>query len=81
MKIPHSDSIQELAAFWSVHSVTDFESELEEVTESVFARQVANVVRVPLSVDERSAVRRIATSRGVEEAALIREWVREKLHS
>ncbi len=35
-KIPQTDSIQELADFWDTHDLTDFEDELEEVSESVF---------------------------------------------
>jgi hypothetical protein len=80
MKIPKTDSIEELAAFWSAHSVTEFESELEEVTQPVFVRQQGTVVPVALSEEERSAVHRIAAARGVEDSALIREWVKEKLH-
>lgn len=79
MRLPKTDSIQELAEFWDSHSVTDFDHQLEEVRERVFAHQWAHAVRVPLSAEERLAVRRIAASRGVEEAALIREWVKEKL--
>ncbi len=37
-KIPVTDSIEELARFWNTHSLTDFEGELEEVTEPVFRR-------------------------------------------
>jgi hypothetical protein len=81
MRIPNTDSIQELAEFWDTHSVTEFADQLEEVSEPVFARAMANAVRVPLSAEERLAIRRIAASRGLEEAALIREWVKEKLHS
>lgn len=81
MKIPKTDSIQELADFWDAHSITEFEDQLQEVGDPVFARHLTNAVRVPLTAEERLAVRRIAASRGVEEAALIREWVREKLHS
>ena len=35
-KIPQTDSIEELARFWDTHDLTDFEDELEEVTEPVF---------------------------------------------
>lgn len=38
-KIPQTDSIQELAQFWQTHDVTDFEDELEEVTEAIFERK------------------------------------------
>ena len=79
MRIPETDSIQELAEFWDTHSVTEFDEQLEEVDDAVFVRDV-DTVRVPLSADERQALRRIAASRGLHEAALIREWVKEKLH-
>lgn len=36
IKIPQTDSIQELAHFWDTHGLTDFEDELEEVREPVF---------------------------------------------
>ena len=76
-RIPRTDSIQELAAFWQNHDVTDFEDELEEVSEPVFHR--AHVVAVPLTGDERQAIRHAAAARGVDEAALIHEWVKERL--
>lgn len=77
-KMPKTDSIQELAAFWQGHDVTDFEDELEEVPGPVFQR--AHVVAVPLTRDEHEALREAAASRGIDEAALIREWVKERLH-
>ena len=76
-QIPTTDSIQELATFWQHHDVTNFEDELEEVPEPVFQR--AHVVGVPLTGDEHKAVRDVAASRGLDEAALIREWVKEGL--
>lgn len=80
MKIPKTDSIRELAEFWDTHDLTDFTDELEEVTQPVFSRPAPSSVTVPLSVSERAAIRQIASSRGLEEAALIRQWVQEKLH-
>lgn len=79
MKIPSTDSIRELAEFWDTHDLADFADELEEVPEAVFSHR-ADSVRVPLNPDEIQAVRKIAASRGVGEAAVIQEWVREKLH-
>jgi hypothetical protein len=35
-KIPETDSVEELARFWDTHDLTDFEDELEEVSEPVF---------------------------------------------
>jgi len=39
--IPKTDSIQELAAFWDSHDATEFESQLEEMSEPVFQREPA----------------------------------------
>ena len=75
--MPKTDSIHELATFWQHHDVTDFEGELEEVPGPVFQR--AHVVGVPLTGDEHKAVRQAAASRGLDEAELIREWVKERL--
>jgi predicted phosphatase len=77
-QIPKTDSIQELAAFWQHHDVTDFEDELEDVSGRAFQR--AHVVGVPLTGDEHQAVREAAASRGIGEAALIHERVKERLH-
>ena len=80
LKIPETDSIEELARFWDTHDLTDYEEHLEEVIEPVFQRQVETVA-VPLQAQEIQAVRRIAESQGVDYVALIQGWVLEKLHS
>jgi hypothetical protein len=76
-KLPKTDSIHELAEFWQCHDVTDFEDEPEEVSGLLFQR--AHVIGVPLTGDEHQAVRDAAASRGIDEAALIHEWVKERL--
>jgi CopG antitoxin of type II toxin-antitoxin system len=76
-KMPTTDSIQELADFWQHHDVTDFESDLEEVSEPVFRRTY--IVGVALTSDEHQAIRDAANRRGVDEAAVIHEWIKEKL--
>ena len=78
LKIPETDSIAELARFWDAHDLTDFEDELEEVTEPVFERE-AQTVSVPLQPQEIEEIKRIADSQGVEFSALLRGWVLEKL--
>lgn len=78
LKIPKTDSIQELARFWDAHDITDFEDQLEEVTEPVFERQT--VIKVQLLPEEAEAVEELAKSRGVSYADLIREWVLERIH-
>jgi len=37
-RLPDTDSVEELAGFWDHHDLTDFEHDLEEVSEPVFVR-------------------------------------------
>ena len=80
-RIPQTDSIRKLAQFWDTHDVTDFDEELEEVTEPVFRPKRKAVVTVRLAASEAAALRRLAKSRGVGAAALIQEWVRQKVQA
>jgi predicted DNA binding CopG/RHH family protein len=78
-RLPQTDSIQELANFWDTHDLTEFEDELDEVTEHVF--EPATVIPLNLESDEVEAVRRIAEAEGIADAELIRGWIREKIHA
>lgn len=80
LEIPETDSITGLARFWDTHDLTDFEDQLEKVTEPVFQRKTTTVW-VSLQPQEVEAVRQIADSEGVEFSTLIRGWVLEKLHT
>ena len=77
--LPQTDSIQQLAQCWDTHDVTDFEGELEEVTEAVFDREEA--VMVHLTPEDAEAVKEIAKAKGLSDSELIREWIVEKVHS
>ena len=77
-KLPNTDSIKELASFWDAHDLTDFDDQLEEVTESVFERK-ATVLTVPLTAEQASALEELAQSRGVDSASLIQEWVQANI--
>lgn len=77
-KIPQTDSIQELAHFWDTHDLTDFEDQLEEVTEPVFERKA--LLKIHLQPEEAEAVRELAKSKGSSYDDLIREWVLERIH-
>ncbi|MGH7775407.1 MAG: CopG family antitoxin [Candidatus Binatia bacterium] len=81
MKIPKTDSIEELAQFWDTHDLTDFEDQLENVPERVFERKPETMIPVRLRRQEIEAMRRVAKTKGVREAALLRQWVREKLRN
>jgi predicted DNA binding CopG/RHH family protein len=78
LKIPQTDSIQDLAQFWDTHDLTDFEDDLEEVTEPVFERET--VVEIRLHAQEVEAVKEIAKSKGMGYSDLIREWILERIH-
>ncbi len=78
-KIPHTDSIQELARFWDTHDLTDFEDELEEVSGPVFQRD--SVATIHLQPSEIDAVKEMAKSEGVGYVDLIRKWVLEKIQA
>lgn len=80
-RIPQTDSIEELAQFWQTHDLTDFEDDLEEVTEPVFVRQSETVFTIQLPRQEAELIDRIAKSKGVERTTLVREWVLEKIHA
>ena len=77
--LPKTDSIQELARFWDTHDLTDLEQELEEVREPVFDRERAITLR--LQTDEAETLHKLATSKGVADAELIRQWVLEKIQT
>jgi predicted DNA binding CopG/RHH family protein len=78
-KIPQTDSIQELAYFWDTHDLTDFEDELEEVSEPVFERRT--IVTVRLEPGDAEVVKALARSRGISHIDLIQEWVLERIHA
>ena len=77
LKLPRTDSIQELAEFWDTHDLTDFEDDLDEVSEQVFVR--GSAIKVPLESREVKAVEQMAQAKGVSREELIRGWVRQKL--
>jgi ATP-dependent DNA ligase len=78
-RIPRTDSVQELARFWDTHDVTEFEDELQEVPEPVFDREAQTIIHVRLNHDQTDALHRIAQSKGMKDADLLKEWVSEKL--
>lgn len=78
-RIPQTDSIEELAKFWDTHDVTDFEDELEEVTEPLFARRETTVA-IDLPAKEFAALQRLAQEEQIDYTTLMRTWVLEKLY-
>lgn len=77
--IPQSDSIREAANFWDTHDLTDFEDQIEEVTEPVFERE--KVVQIHLSTKDAEAVENLARSQGLNPAALLQSWIVERVQA
>jgi predicted DNA binding CopG/RHH family protein len=78
-KLPQTDSIQELARFWDTHDLSDFEDQLEEVTEPVFERK--KVVHIRLEPEEIEVVQEMAKAKGIDSADLIREWILQRIQT
>jgi predicted DNA binding CopG/RHH family protein len=80
-QIPQTDSIEALARFWDAHDLTDFEDELQEVTERVFERGNEATVKIRLQRRDLEVVKRLARAKGMGQAALIQSWVVEKVRA
>lgn len=78
--LPKTDSIEKLASFWDAHDLTDFEEELEEITEPVFVRAKGTSLSIDLRPAEAQHLKRIARSKGVKETTVLRRWILERLH-
>ena len=79
-RIPNTDSIEELAAFWDSHDLTEFEEDLEEADEPVFVRAKGTSLSIDLQPSEARHLKKIARSKGVEETTVLRQWILERLH-
>jgi hypothetical protein len=78
--IPVTDSIKEIAEFWQTHDSTDYEDEMEEVTDLIFEKRPRTIFRIRLDPQEAEEVEKRAKAKGIAESALVKEWVLEKLH-
>jgi predicted DNA binding CopG/RHH family protein len=76
-KLPKTDSINELAKFWANHDLTDFEHQLEEVTEPVFAGE--DSIALQLQSRDAKKIRQLAKSKGISQAELVQQWVLQRL--
>jgi hypothetical protein len=76
MTLPQTDSIEELAAYWDAHDITDHEEELEEIAD---AFEKKTVVQVPLDTEQAESAGKIAKAQGITLPALIQQWVGEHI--
>ena len=78
-RLPSTDSIEELAKFWDTHDLTDFEEHLEEAAEPVFVRAKRASLTIELDPTEARHLKKIARSKGLKAATLVRQWIVERL--
>ncbi|MEM9542019.1 MAG: CopG family antitoxin [Cyanobacteria bacterium P01_E01_bin.42] len=80
-KIPLTDSVEELAEFWDTHDLTDFEDQLEEVTEPIFEQKRKITLQLDLYPQQIQKIQEIAKDRGLDNITLIQEWIDEKIQA
>ena len=79
-KIPKFKSDQEAAEFWDIHSLTDFEDELELVDEKVFVKPEKQIVSIRMERKQVELLKKIAAKMGIGYSPLIRLWILERLN-
>ena len=78
-RIPRFDTINEGAAFWAAHSLTEWADEPEVVTDVKFVRAAPeSQVTVHLGRDTLQALSGEARNRGIHTSALAEEWILER---
>ncbi len=79
-KIPEFRSIEDEAKFWDTHDFTEFEDELEEVTDlRLLPVRAGNWLAFPLGEAAMATLQRLASERGLRPEDVAREWVLERL--
>jgi predicted DNA binding CopG/RHH family protein len=82
-RIPHFRTVEEEAAFWDTHDLTEFEDELEVATDVRFERAGAKAAKkaitVRLEADTLEALAQEARKTGVGPSTLVRIWIHERL--
>lgn len=79
--IPTTDSIHELAEFWDSHDVTDFQDELEEVSENIFEKESNQTsILFALDANDLPVLKKNAKKMGMNEVELVNFWIHQKIH-
>ena len=78
-RLPETDSVEEMAAFWDNHDLTDFADDLQAVSEPVFVRAKGTFLSIELQPAEAQHLKKIARSKGVKETTVLRQWILERL--
>lgn len=77
--LPKFRSERDEAVFWETHDSSDYLTELEDDSETVFARPETGVIEVAGATWARLV--REAQRRRTTPTALVRRWLKEKLAS
>jgi len=77
-RIPAFQNIEQEAAFWDTHSVTDYPDELEPVQVRV-VKNLSDPLTVRLDPADRAELTRRARAQGIGPSTLVRIWVKDRL--
>jgi hypothetical protein len=82
-RIPMFASIEEEAAFWDTHSVTEFEDELEDMTGKIafVVRRPDDGIRLLFDEETISALTERARAENTDPTMLVQRWIRERLRA
>lgn len=79
-RIPSFNNVEEEAAFWDTHDVTDYLDE-SQPAELTVGPELAEKLTLRLERDDREALRRRAKRLGIGPSTLARMWLKERLRS
>jgi predicted HicB family RNase H-like nuclease len=77
-RIPAFQNVEEEAAFWDAHSVTDFPDEFQRAAVRV-NKHLSAPLTVRLDPADRAELARRAREQGIGPSTLVRMWVKERL--
>ena len=79
-RVPTFKTVEEEAAFWDTHSSTEFEDELEIVTDVKFVKaQPKKAISVRLEQEKLERLTQEAKAMGIGPSTLARIWILEHL--
>ena len=78
-RIPAFQSIEEEAAFWDSHDVTEFAGQELQPVEVTIGTELAERLTVRLDQADRTELARRARAKGVGPSTLARMWLKERL--
>ncbi len=78
-RIPAFHDIEEEAAFWDTHSVTEFVGQELQPVEATVGSELADRLTLRLDHADREALAKRARAMGVGPSTLARIWLKERL--